>query len=131
MATPPTGAVNLADTPPVPPDVAGQTGGPMAGLAEMTAKNANQGGPPANLEASPTDPNGVLREGVETIRRILEDMAKVNPRVSAVSDRILSLLRSEINNVIAQGASPTQGSTGGGQRPAGSAAFKEGAPFPG
>jgi hypothetical protein len=140
MATPPVVPVDLAQPPAQPPEVAAQGAGGGQALAELAARRAAQAGrgnPPGPL-AGPADPYTAIRAGLELVRRILEDMARMAPEFAPFTQRALAILNSGMGEIMtraagARGRETAESPAPRGRRPAGEApeAASEEQPFPG
>ena|ERR1700722_7440697 len=92
----------LDQSPPQPPGVMSQMGAPdpYSGVSQMLAqKNAPQGGGGAN-------PKGALAAQAEAIKKVLDQMAKMETGFGPFADRIKSLLDAGIGTAMSGGPQP-------------------------
>jgi hypothetical protein len=91
--------------PPQPPDVSSQmgAGAPFAGVSSMLQQKGDQGGGGAN-------PKGALQAQAEACKKVVDQMAKMEPGFGPFADRIKSLLDAGIG--VISSAGPQPGSSG-------------------
>jgi len=98
----------LDQAPPQPPDVTGQQGqSPFAGVGSMLQKQG-QGAPGAGPPGQP-NPRGALVTMSDAIKKVLDQMAKMESGFSPFADRIRSLLDAGVGSVMS-GGPPGSGS---------------------
>lgn len=94
----------LDQTPPVPPDVSGQMGqSPYAGVAGMMQQKTQQDGGGGDQ----AHPQGALVAQSEAVKKVIDQMSKMEPGFGPFADRIKSLLDAGLGAVIS-GGSPGQ-----------------------
>jgi hypothetical protein len=100
----------LDAAPPQPPDVSGQQGqSPFSGVGAMLQKQG-QGGPGAGGGApGGVNPRGALVTMSDAIKKVLDQMAKMESGFSPFADRIRSLLDAGVGSVMS-GGPPGSGS---------------------
>jgi hypothetical protein len=99
----------LDQAPPQPPDVTGQQGqSPFSGVGAMLQKQG-QGGPGAGGPPGQPNPRGALVTMSDAIKKVLDQMAKMESGFSPFADRIRSLLDAGVGTVMS-GGPPGSGS---------------------
>jgi hypothetical protein len=101
----------LDQAPPQPPDVTGQQGAsPFAGVGSMLQKQG-QGSPGDGPPGQP-NPRGALVTMSDAIKKVLDQMAKMESGFSPFADRIRSLLDAGVGSIMSGGppGSSSQGS---------------------
>ena len=95
----------LDQAPPQPPDVTGQQGAsPFAGVGSMLQKQG-QGSPGDGPPGQP-NPRGALVTMSDAIKKVLDQMAKMESGFGPFSDRIKSLLDAGLGVVMSAGPQP-------------------------
>ena len=90
----------LDQTPPVPPELSGQMGqSPYAGVSSMMKDQAQQqGGGGAQAH-----PQGALIAQSEAVKKVIDQMAKMEPGFGPFADRIKSILDAGLGVVVSGG----------------------------
>lgn len=107
----------LDQTPPPPPDVAGQTGAsPYAGMGAMMQKKDQ--GPDGGGGAHP---QGALIAQGEAVKKVIDQMAKMESGFGPFADRIKSLIDAGVGSVTSGGSdsNPPGGAPSGPAAPPG------------
>lgn len=122
------GMPSLDQTPPSPPELSGQQGqSPYAGVSSMMQKQQQPGGGGA------PQPQGALVAQAEAVKKVIDQMAKMESGFGPFADRIKSLLDAGLGAVMSNGGGSGAQSPGGSAGPMGPDSMKPPAPggFPG
>jgi hypothetical protein len=97
--------LRLDNPPPQPPDVAAQQGGPFAGVAGMMGQQKPQppGGPPGDL-ASGVHPQGALLAQFQAVKKVIEQMSKLDDKMAPFATRALAILQTGVEAAVGGGA---------------------------
>src|SRR5271168_4288818 len=100
----------LDQTPPVPPDISGQMGqSPYAGVSSMMQQQQQGAG------GGQAHPQGALVAQSEAVKKVIDQMAKMEPGFGQFADRIKSLLDAGLGVVISGGPPGQSGPPEAGQ----------------
>jgi hypothetical protein len=99
--------MSLDMPPPQPPDVTSQMGAsPFSGVSSMLQQKAGQGGE----QGGGANPKGALLAQSEAVKKVVDQMAKMEPGFAPFADRIRSLLDAGVG-AVTSGGSPQPGSS--------------------
>lgn len=98
-----TSPLRLDSPPPQPPDVSSQTGGPFGGVAQMMGQQKPQPGAPPGDLASGVHPQGALLAQFQAVKKVIEQMSKLDDKMAPFATRALAILQTGVEAAVGGG----------------------------